>query len=60
MKEVDYILDMKVEKIKEKIKILQKAYTTWMLEKFGMSECKSQTILLPVRISISATNGSKI
>jgi len=31
-----------------------------MLEKFGMLECKSQTILLPVGISLSTTNGPEM
>ena len=60
MKKIDHILDIKVEKVEEGIRILQKAYTAQMLEKFGMLEYKSQIILLLVVILLSVTNGPKI
>ena len=41
MKEVEYMLDIKVNKGKERIRISQRTYTTQMLlKKFGMVEYK--------------------
>jgi len=31
MKKINHILGLKIEKVKEKVRILQKAYAIWML-----------------------------
>jgi len=56
IKEVEYILDIKVNKVKERIRISQRVYATQMLEKFSMVEYKPQSISLLIGISLSVTD----
>jgi len=56
MLEMDHILDIKVKRIKERIRISQRAYVKRILEKFSMANCKSRLIPLTVGTSLS-TNG---
>jgi len=57
MKEVNHILGIKVEKVREGIWILQTAYANRILEKFGMINCKPRLIPLPVGISLLSNDG---
>ena len=56
MKKVEYILNIKIEKVKEEIRISQRAYVIQMLEKFDIVECKPQSISLLVKILLSTIN----
>jgi len=57
MKEVEYMLDIKVNKGKERIRISQRTYTTQiLLKKFSMVEYKPRSISLLIGISLFVTN----
>jgi len=56
MLELDYILSIKVERIKKEIRIFQMAYTKKMLEKFNIANYKSRSIPLSVRTFLSINN----
>ena len=60
IKEIDYILEIKVEKVKKEIWISQKAYTVWILERFDILKCKPRSILLSVGTSLSLNNGPEM
>jgi len=52
--EVKYILGMKIERTDdESIKLLQRAYSEHVLERFGMAEAKSRSTPLPPGITLS-------
>ena len=47
---------IKIDKVKERVRISKKAYETWMLENFSIVECKPWFISLPVGILLFATD----
>jgi len=57
IKEVNHMLEIKVERIKDRIQISQKAYTYYILEKFDMVSCKPRLTLLSVRIMFFSSDG---
>jgi len=46
MKEVNYILEIKMERMKDEIQISQQAYVYYMLKKFSIVSCKLRLISL--------------
>ena len=59
IKKVNHMLEIKVERIKDKIQISQKAYIYHMLEKFDMVSCKPRLTPLPVGIMFFSSDGLK-
>lgn len=57
IKKVDYILGIKIKRMKNEIQILQKIYVNCMLEKLSIVSYKPRSTLLPVRILFSSSNG---
>ena len=64
MPDIEHMLEIKVEKVTEGIRISQKAYALRTLEKFGIIDCKSKSTPLPVGLSLltsdSPTNDEEI
>ena len=56
MLEMDYILDIKVKRMKNKIRIFQRIYVKKILKKFNIANCKLRSISLSVEIFILINN----
>ena len=58
MLEIDYILDIKVKRMKNKIRIFQRTYVKRMLKKFSIANCKLKSISLSVGMFLLVNNSS--
>ena len=56
MLEMDYILSIKVKRMKDKIRIFQRTYVKRMLKKFSIANCKLKSISLSVGMFLLVNN----
>ena len=56
MLEMDYILSIKVKRMKDKIRIFQRTYVKKMLKKFSIANCKLKSISLSVGMFLLVNN----
>jgi len=56
MLEMDYILDIKVKRMKDKIRIFQRTYVKRILKKFSIANCKLKSISLSVGMFLLVNN----